>query len=100
MPSINILLNLLVCCAELKCGFAGFAGTDPNCIDNIGNEDFAIADLVGVSGFLDRFDGTVNGTVGEAIGPISVTAVGVKPELTGGKLPDGLTFKDGKITSS
>ncbi|WP_461380604.1 Ig domain-containing protein [Corynebacterium mucifaciens] len=26
--------------------------------------------------------------------------MGVKPELTGGKLPDGLTFKDGKITGT
>ena len=47
-----------------------------------------------------RIDGSFNGTVGKAIDPITVSAVGVKPELTGGKLPDGLTFKDGKITGT
>ena len=47
-----------------------------------------------------RIDGSFNGTVGKAIDPITVSAIGVKPELTGGKLPDGLTFKDGKITGT
>ncbi|MGX0629430.1 Rib/alpha-like repeat cell surface protein/thrombospondin type 3 repeat protein/putative Ig domain-containing protein [Corynebacterium afermentans] len=47
-----------------------------------------------------RIEGSFNGTVGKAIDPITVSAIGVKPELTGGKLPDGLTFKDGKITGT
>lgn len=47
-----------------------------------------------------RIDGSFNGTVGTAIDPITVSAVGVKPELTGGKLPDGLSIKDGEITGT
>lgn len=32
--------------------------------------------------------------------PITVIATGVTPELVGGDLPEGLTFKDGKITGT
>lgn len=36
----------------------------------------------------------------EPIDPITVIATGVTSELTGGRLPEGLTFEDGKITGT
>ena len=47
-----------------------------------------------------RIEGSFNGVTNEPIDPITVIATGVAPELTGGKLPEGLTFKDGKITGT
>ena len=90
-------------------------GTDPNNPDtdgdgvNDGHEISEGTDALDKNSFpkelenghgIIRIDGSFNGTVGTAIDPITVSAVGVKPELTGGKLPDGLTFKDGKITGT
>ncbi|OAA15911.1 hypothetical protein Caferm_04455 [Corynebacterium afermentans subsp. afermentans] len=90
-------------------------GTDPNNPDtdgdgvNDGHEISEGTDALDKNSFpkelenghgIIRIDGSFNGTVGKAIDPITVSAIGVKPELTGGKLPDGLTFKDGKITGT
>ena len=90
-------------------------GTDPNNPDtdgdgvNDGHEISEGTDALDKDSFpkelenghgIIRIEGSFNGTVGKAIDPITVSAIGVKPELTGGKLPDGLTFKDGKITGT
>ena len=90
-------------------------GTDPNNPDTDGDgvndgrevsegtdeldKDSFPKDLENGHGII-RIDGSFNGTVTKAIDPITVSAIGVKPELTGGKLPDGLSFKDGKITGT
>ncbi|WCZ39709.1 putative Ig domain-containing protein [Corynebacterium jeddahense] len=48
-----------------------------------------------------RVQGAFNGTVGTAIDAIEVTADNATVALAdGAKLPDGLTFKDGKITGT
>ena len=90
-------------------------GTDPNNPDtdgdgvNDGRELSEGTDALDKNSFkkelehghgIIRVDGSHTATVGTKIAPIAITAVGVTPELTGGKLPEGLTFKDGKITGT